>query len=219
MRVNLDDQIGIVIFKSTGSYRSSTYDPLPPDIRRFTAPGVATSQIPTVQSGLFQLGLLVWMLTENDFNKVDIFCRKSGCQSFPHYRRVADHADPVDAPNCGPEVPAYVNNIIGHCWHEHHSRRKSAGTLLALVAASHEPADFSPKKVSPRDAYHQQIYCTGCGVITTNAHYSCTPCDAGDFDFCPECVSKPTWCYDGSHKLRRRTVKNGRLIDEETGSG
>ena len=154
MWVNLDDQIEIVLFKSTGSYRSNAYGQLPPEIRRFTAPGaLATGQIPTVQSDLFQLGFLVWMLAENDFNRVCIFCRKSGCQNFPHYRCMADHANPVDLPICGPEVPAYVNEIIGHCRQVQPSRRKSARALLALLPANHEPAVFSPNRVSPCRPY------------------------------------------------------------------
>jgi len=220
MWVNLDDQIKIVMFKSTGSYRANQFGQLPPEIRRFTAPrAVATGQIPTIQSDLFQLGLLVWMLAENDFNKINVFCRKSGCQGFPHYRCMADHVNPVDLPICGPEVPAYVNEIIGHCRQGQPSRRKSAGALLALLPANHEPAVFSPNRVSPCRPYCQRINCNECGEITTDAHYTCTLCEAGNFQLCLKCISKPTSCYDDSHKLRRRAVKNGRLVDEETGSG
>jgi serine/threonine protein kinase len=218
--VNLNDQIEIVLFKSTGSYRANEYGQLPPEIRSFHAPGaLATGQIPTVQSDLFQLGLLVWMLAENDFNRLCVFCRKSGCQSFPHYRCMADHANPVDLPICGPEVPAYVDEIIGHCRQGQPSQRKSACALLALLPADHEPAVFSPNRVSPRRPYCQRIYCNECGVKTTDAHYFCGICIAGEFHLCPKCISRPTSCYDDSHKLRRRAVRNGRLVDEETGSG
>jgi hypothetical protein len=216
----LDDQIGIVLFKSTGSYRSNEYGQLPPEIRRFTAPGaLVTGQIPTVQSDLFQLGLLVWMLAENDFNRVCIFCRKSGCQSFPHYRCMADYANPVDLPYCGPEAPAYVNEIIDHCRQGQPSHRKSARALLALLPANHEPAVFSPNRFSPSRPYCQRIYCNECGVKTTHAHYSCGLCKAGGFHLCPKCISRPTSCHDDSHKLRRRVVRNCRFVDEETGSG
>jgi serine/threonine protein kinase len=219
MWIDLDDQIVIVLFKSTGSYRANEYGQLPPEIRRFTVPGaLATGQTSTVQSDLFQLGLLVWMLAENDFNRVNIFCRKSGCQSFPHYRCMADHANPVGLPLCGPAVPAYVNEIIGHCRQEQPSRRKSACELLVLLPANHEPSVFSGNRVSPFRPYCQRIYCNECGVKMTDEHYSCELCQAGDFDLCPKCISKPLSCYDDSHKLRRRVMKNGRLFDEETAS-
>lgn len=218
MWVNLDDQIVIVLFKSTGSYRANRDGQLPPEVRTLTTPrGLVTNQVPTVQSDLFQLGLLVWMLAENAFDKACIFCRRSGCQNFPHYRCMADHANPVDLPTCGPEAPAYINEIISYCRQVEPSRRKSARELFSLLPANHELVVFSPNRVSPRRPYCQRVYCSECGVITTDIHYSCELCEAGDFDLCPKCISRPTSCYDDNHKLRRRVMRNSRMIDEETG--
>lgn len=216
MWIDLDDQIVIAMFRSTETYRSNREGQLPPEIRRLTAPSaLPPAHTSTVQSDLFQLGLLIWRLAENDFNRYGGFCRRNGCRSLPHYRCMADHSNPVDLPPCSSEVPAYINEIIVHCRQEEPSRRRSACNLLAMLPADYEHSVFSPNRVSPFRPYCQRVYSNESGQMI-DEHYACAICEEGDFELCLECISNSLWCWDTSHKLRRRVARNGRLFDEES---
>jgi serine/threonine protein kinase len=215
--VDSNDNILIITFKSVGGHIPNRKGYMPPELRRFTAPrALATGQSLTVQSDVFQLGLFVWMLAEHVATVNGIFCRKSGCQTFPRYRCTADHVNPIELPPCGGEVPTFINIIIGHCRQEQPCQRKPASALLALLPTDHDSASFSPDRVSLDSRFFRSVTCDECGRVATDAHYHCSVCNQGDFDLCPRCVSVGISCYNDGHKLSRRVLKYCRFINETT---
>lgn len=187
MWVSSDDEIMIMFSKSTAGYMTNWRGYLPPGLRRFTAPwALATDQIPTFQSDMFQLGLVIWMLAKHFCSVSGVFCRKSGYQGFPRYRCTADHANPAELPPCGSEVPAFVNVLMGHCRKVQPKRRKPAYALLALLPADHDSAAFSPNRVSLHIPCFQSVLCDRCSAFATDIHYHCSVCNQRDFDLCPQ---------------------------------
>ena len=217
MWVDSNDDIIFISFKSVADHIRNRHGHAPPELRKLTAPGaIATGQSLTFQSDLFQLGLCIWMLTEHVATVTGIFCSKSGCETFPHFRCTADHVNPIKLPLCGSEVPEFIDVIVGHCRQERPCQRKPASALLALLPTDHDSEGFCPKRISFLTHSFRAITCTECAKVTTDEHYHCNVCHHGDFDLCPQCFSAGIPCYDNGHKLSRRVHKNCRLINETT---
>jgi ankyrin repeat protein len=64
-------------------------------------------------------------------------------------------------------------------------------------------------------ADHSRITCDICllRIPNVDSHTHCGLCVDGDFDICRDCVASGAFCFDQSHKLIKRTVKNGMLVD------
>ncbi|KAL2008400.1 hypothetical protein VTN00DRAFT_8382 [Thermoascus crustaceus] len=63
---------------------------------------------------------------------------------------------------------------------------------------------------------HQgRIYCDIClvNIPDINTHHHCHICENGDFDICQKCIESGAFCLDHSHKLVKRVVKDGGLIE------
>jgi hypothetical protein len=218
--VNLEDEIMLTFFKSTAAdFMPNSYGFLAPELRQSTASGeYASDQLPTFQSDIFQLGLTIWMLAEHVHTIVSpkfISCTRMGCKSFPRYRCTADHANPVELPLSGGEVPEFVNEIVNHCRQSQPSRRKPASTLLTLVPTDNSVSDSYTTRFAPCYSEFAHIRsCAECAEVTTDENYHCNACDKGDFDLCPDCISRGIRCFEDTHKLRRIVFKNGRYFDE-----
>jgi Ankyrin repeats (3 copies) len=52
-----------------------------------------------------------------------------------------------------------------------------------------------------------------CWIPDTNVHYHCEICRRGNFDVCRECFACGAICFDQSHKLMKRMIKNDRLVE------
>jgi ankyrin repeat protein len=59
-----------------------------------------------------------------------------------------------------------------------------------------------------------RIWCDVCISLipNDNIHYHCEICSLGDFDLCQKCVLSGALCLDHSHKLIKRTVKDGDFV-------
>lgn len=53
------------------------------------------------------------------------------------------------------------------------------------------------------------VCCNSCERAVPEAHFHCSICDEGDFDLCPECVTRGISCYGDGHWLIKRTIVNG----------
>jgi ankyrin repeat protein len=67
---------------------------------------------------------------------------------------------------------------------------------------------------SPADD-RSQLTCDICllRIPKVDIHTHCGICFDGDFDICRECIASGAFCFDQSHKLIKRTVKDGTLVD------
>jgi ankyrin repeat protein len=68
---------------------------------------------------------------------------------------------------------------------------------------------------SPAADYPSRINCDICmlRIPDVDIHYHCGMCLDGDFDICQECIANGAFCFDQSHKLIKRTVKDGTLME------
>ncbi|KAK7750914.1 hypothetical protein SLS62_007177 [Diatrype stigma] len=60
------------------------------------------------------------------------------------------------------------------------------------------------------------VCCNSCDQAIPDAHFHCSTCDDGDFDLCQDCVSRGITCYDESHWLIKRTIKDGQISNSAT---
>ena len=220
MGLNSFDEIMILSFKSTAASLPNRGGYLPPEHRgSLEIWNPATDQIPTFQTDIFQLGLAIWMLAENVNHASGVFCQKNGCQSFPRYQCVADHINPVELPRCDGEIPTFVNDLVYHCRQAQPSQRKSALELLAMLPVDDsDPIIQLPRKFSPWRQFCKTVFCDECARVMYENFWHCSICRAGDFDLCPRCLSNGVSCYDMSHTLSLRVLRNGRLVNETTQS-
>ena len=66
-----------------------------------------------------------------------------------------------------------------------------------------------------RPATEGRITCDNCLSIIPDpdAHYHCGICSGGDFDICQKCIANQAFCLDKSHKLIKRTLKDGTWME------
>jgi len=63
--------------------------------------------------------------------------------------------------------------------------------------------------------FEGRTFCDVCisGIPDVSIHYHCRVCAKGDFDLCQQCVTSGALCLDHSHKLIKRTVKDGNYVE------
>ena len=59
--------------------------------------------------------------------------------------------------------------------------------------------------------------CDVCSLKIADADlsYHCSTCDGGDFDVCPDCFENGISCYDKSHKLTKKKMKDGKWVEAD----
>jgi hypothetical protein len=69
--------------------------------------------------------------------------------------------------------------------------------------------------MSPAAGDPNAITCEICmrRIPDIDIHYHCVLCSEGDFDVCQECTTSGAFCFDQSHKLIKRTVKDSTLVE------
>jgi ankyrin repeat protein len=78
------------------------------------------------------------------------------------------------------------------------------------IVVHNEDVDFAT-----HPAAEGRITCDNClsKIPDFDTHYHCEICSEGDFDICQKCIVKRTFCFDSSHEMKKRTVKDGNLVE------
>lgn len=169
------------------------------------------------QTDIFQLGLLLWLLAEHKwFPGNHLYCPMNACTNMPRFTCHEEHTDPVELSPCrGPEVPKYMDTIIRHCRRSDPSERMPARELLTFFRETETPSQMAGivANLSPVDIDGISFYCDECGAFILDSHFHCNICDGGDMDFCRNCISRGIHCLVPQHRLIKRAIKNGVVID------
>ena len=199
-----------------------TYGRMPPELRdRYEREHDLLQGGDNFKADIFQLGYIIWLLAEQKaIPSSSYLCASSGCTTVPLFKCDAEHANPVQLPTCSGDVPSYFNRIIEACRSSNPIERKAAGELAEMfsdaVGVTSIPAGL-PELIGacPSDEYDSLIYCNNCAGIADDHHYHCYTCLKGDFDLCPRCFEEleGNRCFDGTHRLIRRKLKNGLIFD------
>lgn len=168
---------------------------------------------------LFQLGSIIWLITEQVRKASLRYCEKASCTSKPRYTCQADHTRPQDLPICD-EAPDYINHIISMCCSQDFqaipiSAREILNLLLRYSNDSKDDTHLD-KEVS----WHLQcartstlMYCDECGKLALpgiDCFYHCSTCFGDDFDLCRNCYEdKGVRCLDSSHFMVKKIMKDG----------
>ena len=95
---------------------------------------------------IFQLGLVLWLVTEHIPKNIGHFCAKYACTHQPRRTCMASHANPVELPACHDDTPDYLCDIIRACRLPHPQSRISASELADILSATAQP-DVTPADI------------------------------------------------------------------------
>ena len=189
---------------------------MPPELRNASKSNdAAQGKIMNFRTDVFQLGYILWLLAEHRSNISGYLCPKSACTSFPRYMCSANHADPVELPACCGDIPPYFSDIIRECRSPNPRARPTARKLAEGVPYTSEspPGIIELVETYAPSVNYFLVHCDECGVLASNLHYHCNVCFLGDFDICPACVAQGIHCFAPEHRLVKRIMRNGRLVD------
>ena len=151
---------------------------MPPELRQFSKDGVKVLWNVSFRTDVFQLGYVLWLLAEHKPIGHGHLCAKSACVKPPHSMCNADHANPVELPNCCSGIPPFFNDIIRQCRSRDPQARPSAHKL-AKVLPSTVFKDTSLDMdtlwniffdTAHGGGHHMVVYCDNCGTLTTAMH-------------------------------------------------
>ena len=160
---------------------------------------------------IFQLGLVLWQLTEHVPQNSGHFCAKYACTHWPRRTCMATHANPVELPACNDDTPAYLCEIIRGCRLPNPQSRISASELAYILSTTAQP-DVTPADIQEALTPYIElcidsgliIRCDECGETTTGMHFHCNICRNNDYDICQACFEKGCHCLVPEHRLIRR---------------
>lgn len=107
---------------------------------------------------------------------------------------------------------------------EKNSEKSSESPLTAAACAILQAPVLGPTQDKEEDAATAfpgcrrqfTVCCNSCDQAVPDAHFHCSTCDDGDFDLCQDCVNQGITCYDESHWLIKRTIKDGQISNSTT---
>jgi hypothetical protein len=189
---------------------------MPPEFRNVLKDGDSTQrQTMNFRTDIFQLGYILWLLAEHRSHVTDYLCATSACTTFPRSGCTAKHANPVELPACCGGIPSYFSDVIRECRSPDPRARPTARKLAKALPFTGE---FPPSIIELVDAFAPRVnyfcvYCDECGRYTRDLHYHCNVCRLGNFDLCSTCIAQGTHCFNSEHRLVKRIMRNGRLVD------
>lgn len=92
---------------------------------------------------------------------------------------------------------------------------KAEETLRGLSSTSGKKEEV-PVSAFPGCRRQFTVCCNSCDQAVPDAHFHCSTCDDGDFDLCQNCVGQGITCYDESHWLIKRNIKDGQISNSTT---
>ena len=169
---------------------------------------------------IFQLGLVLWLVTEHIPKSTGQFCAKYACTPWPRRTCIAPHANPLELPACNGDTPAYLCDIIRDCRLPHPQSRISASELANILSTTPQP-DITPAEIQEalmpylnlETELVDAVYCDECGEITTEVQHHCNICFNNDYDICQACFEKGRHCLVPDHRLIRRARSKNDDID------
>ena len=194
----------------------------PPELRnrlRPDYPGSAIRDRLNFNTDIFQLGLVLWHLTEYPKNTGHL-CAVYDCTHWPRRTCTAPHANPVELPACSNSTPAYLCDIIRDCRLPDPQSRISTNELAHILSATPQP-DVTPAEIQEALTpyidlgidFGFAVYCDECGEITTEVHFHCNICLNNDYDICQACFEKGRYCLVPDHRLIKRKKGKNDFID------
>ena len=190
---------------------------MPPELRVPSAGGHGPCQTTNYRTDIFQLGFILWLLAEHRPHITAYMCAISACTTSPRFKCTAEHTNPVAMPPCSRDVPPYFAEMIEKCRSPDPRARPTAHELAESFPSKRDlTQELSTIVTSFAARVNRSYFCThcdNCGTICRNLHYHCNACSLGGFDLCPPCFEQYRGCFDPSHRLMKRAVRDGKLID------
>ncbi len=172
----------------------------------------------TPKTGIFHLGLLLWLMAENKpRTRTSPVCMRLGCRTRDCN---LSHTEPVDLPPLSESVQLYYRNIIKLCRAEKPNDRPAARELLGMFPNAsnvQEQLKLPEEETSGTDTlgyglrlgYHA---CNVCGNAPLQLPlFRCNLCKLGDFDLCQTCYEGGAHCHEDNHLLAE-LGKDGSLV-------
>ena len=185
-----------------------------------TSTSVPPRDMMSFRTDIFQLGLILWQLTQQRCVDGISFCRRSGCTKRFDYTCTADHANPVRLPMHGTEIPMPYGDIIDQCRAPDPKCRPTAYKLAELLPCVEESQALVPGMQEVLDTYaeignHYAVWCDNCGRSGAEAYYSCNVCKSANyeiFEICECCYAQGVRCPVQEHQLLKRIIKDGNIV-------
>ena len=210
LRASLSQDMNMVLNEFWNHLRSlrNADGRMPPENRNETTTHMRSGEF-SQKGDIFQLGMILWRLSEQMPRDNRFLCDMAGCQTRPYYSCRAAHKNPISLPFsvCS---DAFLHDIIERCRKANPSERPTAQELVlhleniedcpeipsykaALAVALREASEYGPNP----------IWCDDCWVDCVKDHFHCCICADGDFDLCSTCVADGVHCFDRQHKMYR----------------
>lgn len=167
----------------------------------------------TSKMDMFHLGLLLWLLAENQpITRASPVCMGNGCDMLGEDACDLSHVEPIALPQLPESIPKYYKDIVNSCRADRPRDRPAARDLLQKF----------PKM---SDTLYQtelgEPYASGCSTLGGGLQMSrvacslcwnrpnyyqlpifhCNVCEFGDFDLCQTCFEAGAHCCDDTHLL------------------
>lgn len=204
-------------FRRSGTYIKDRYGLMPPEFRHlyrdnYSDPAIRDKM--NFHTDIFQLGLVLWHVTEHIPKVAGYSCARYACTHWPRRTCIAPHANPVELPACKDDTPAYLCDIIRGCRLPDPQSRISASELADILSATAQP-DVTPADIQEALTPYVElginfgytVYCDECGEITTEIQFHCNICLNNDYDICQACFEKGRHCLVPEHRLKEREAK------------
>ena len=224
LQCSIREDASIVFFNfwnSVRNFESEKGGIVPPEFRDPDGLNVANDSRPfTFSSDIFQLGFILWQLVElAPPYSGPRFCIAAECPQTPRYTCTSRHRNPVQLPFTQ-ETDPLLQEIVKRCRSAEPEERPTAQELAEMVADV-EDDERLPSAIQDFPAafagvgLHFWVHCDECGNACSEEHYRCYRCSNGtSFDFCLPCVRRGMRCWDPQHRLWRRVLKDGVLVEE-----
>lgn len=179
-----------------------------PEVRSRIA-SAATAELTTFATDIFQLGLILWLLSEHQpLITRSTWCKRHVCTNFPHYRCNLPHTNPVQLPPCtSSDAPKYMNAIIENCRQSDPGKRLPAAQLLHYFPTRPDQAfiDYCMRDIlaatNGKLEFKAVVVCDECGAPVGSLYFHCNICLRGNWDICQSCHADGVRCFNLEHQL------------------
>ena len=217
--VRADGTAVITVLKSSPYLWHNRRGKWPPEWRnKSTSTSIPPYDMMNFRTDIFQLGLVLWQLTQQRCVDGISFCRRSGCTKRFDYTCTAEHANPVKLPVHGFDMPAPYGDLIDQCRALDPRCRPTAHKLAEILPCStDEPHTAVPGMEEVLATYaeignHYAVWCDDCGRSGAEAYYSCNVCKSANYDICGFCYAQGVRCPVPEHRLLKRIIKDGNIV-------